>query len=114
MPRRILLNRSYGGFNLSDEAKRLYKEATKDVSRGKHWYINDDVARDDPILIGIVDDIGLNRAGGNFCRLEFVEIPDDVPADGWMIQDYDGMEWVAEKHRRWWPGASPNQQPHSC
>ena len=34
-------------------------------------------------------------------KLKIVEIPDDVPEDGWTIQDYDGKEWVAEKHRTW-------------
>ena len=29
---------------------------------------------------------------------KIVEIPADVE---WQIQEYDGMEWVAEKHRTW-------------
>ena len=28
----------------------------------------------------------------------FVSIPDDVE---WQIEEYDGMEWVAEAHRTW-------------
>ena len=31
-------------------------------------------------------------------NLKMVEIPDDVE---WEIADYDGKEWVAEKHRTW-------------
>jgi hypothetical protein len=27
-----------------------------------------------------------------------VEIPDGIE---WSIQEYDGLEWVAEKHRTW-------------
>jgi hypothetical protein len=30
--------------------------------------------------------------------LAIVEIPDDVQ---WIIEENDGMEWVAEKHRTW-------------
>jgi len=30
--------------------------------------------------------------------LKVVEIPDDVE---WNVQEYDGNEWVAEKHRIW-------------
>jgi hypothetical protein len=34
----------------------------------------------------------------NFATLKIVEIPDDVD---WIIQEYDGTEWVAERHRTW-------------
>jgi len=30
--------------------------------------------------------------------LKIVDIPDGVE---WEIEEYDGMEWVAEKHRTW-------------
>ena len=101
MPRQIVLNGCYGGFSLSDQAEVMYKEATKDIIRGDHWYADQDIQRDDPILIKIVQELGLKRAGGNYSQLEIIEIPDDVPDDGWIIKDYDGMEWVAEKHRTW-------------
>ena len=31
-------------------------------------------------------------------KLKIVEIPDDVE---WIIEEYDGKEWIAEDHRRW-------------
>jgi hypothetical protein len=101
MPRQIVINRSYGGFCLSERAKTMYKEATKDIPRHANWYINQDVPRDDPILIRIVTELGLKASAGTHANLKIIEIPDDVPADGWIIQDYDGLEWVAEKHRTW-------------
>jgi hypothetical protein len=101
MPRKILVNTRYGGFNLSDAVKDQYKALTANIPRGKHWYIDMDVRRDDPILIQIVESIGLEAASGYLSKLAFIEIPDDVPEDGWTIQDYDGVEWVAEKHRTW-------------
>jgi hypothetical protein len=76
-------------------------EATKDVIRSDNWYIDIDVRRDDPVLIKIIETVGLDNAAGNFAQLAIVEIPDDVPEDGWEIKDYDGVEWVAEKHRTW-------------
>lgn len=79
----------------------MYKEATKDIIRDDHWYADQDIKRDDPILIGIIKELGLKKAGGNYSVFEIIEIPDDVPEDGWIIQDYDGMEWVAERHRTW-------------
>jgi hypothetical protein len=79
----------------------MYHTLTKDVERPSHWYMEEDIARDDPILLQVVDTLGLAACSGTFSKLGIAEIPDDVPADGWMIQDYDGVEWVAEKHRRW-------------
>jgi hypothetical protein len=108
MPRQIVINRCYGGFSLSELAKNKYKEATKDITRGAHWFADQDIRRDDPILIGIIKELGLKNAGGTFAKLEIIEIPDDVPYDGWTIQDYDGVEWVAEKHRTWNGVSYPN------
>ena len=31
-------------------------------------------------------------------ELRVIKIPDDVK---WYIDEYDGMEWVAEIHRTW-------------
>ena len=103
MPRRILINRKYGGFSLSVEAKNMYKELTKDIPRPEYWYIDSDVRRDDPALLQVVETLGLQACAGTFAELAIIEIPDDVPHDGWIIQDYDGIEWVAERHRVW-PG----------
>jgi hypothetical protein len=34
--------------------------------------------------------------------LVFVLLIVEVPADvDWYIEEYDGLEWVAEKHRTW-------------
>jgi len=35
---------------------------------------------------------------GSYSRLKIVEVPDDVE---WEVDEYDGNEWVAEKHRTW-------------
>ena len=102
MPRRIVVNTCFGGFSLSEEAKTMYKKATVDQpQQGSQWYIDEDISRDDPVLLQVIDEIGLNNAGGYFSKLDIVEIPDDIPVDGWVIQEYDGKEWVAERHRTW-------------
>jgi hypothetical protein len=106
MPRRIVVNCCFGGFCLSDEAKQMYKTLTAATPRSANWYADQDIARDDPILLAIIDSIGLKRAAGQFSKLTIVEIPDDFPEDGWTINEYDGQEWVAEKHRRWFPTPS--------
>ncbi len=56
-----------------------------------------DVERNDPNLVRVVEELG-DSANGNHAKLKVVEIPDDVE---WQIEEYDGTEWVAEKHRTW-------------
>jgi hypothetical protein len=101
MPREILLNARYGGFRLSETVKALYRTATMDVIQPEYWEIDLDVRRDDPILLKIVKEVGLDESSGALAKLKIIQIPDDVAEDGWLIQDYDGEEWVAEKHRTW-------------
>jgi hypothetical protein len=38
------------------------------------------------------------KAGSRFACLKVVEIPDGVE---WELNDYDGMEHIAEVHRTW-------------
>ncbi len=53
--------------------------------------------RDDPHLIATVEAIK-EKANGSCAKLKIVEIPDDVE---WEIDEYDGMEQVQEKCRKW-------------
>lgn len=62
----------------------------------KHFLVSK-IPRDDPILIQVVEELG-EEANGIAAELKIVEIPDDVE---WVIEEYDGKEWVAEKHRIW-------------
>jgi len=56
-----------------------------------------DIPRDDPALVQTVEELG-KAASGKYSSLKVVEIPDDVE---WQIEEYDGVEWIAEKHRTW-------------
>lgn len=56
-----------------------------------------EVARDDPALIQVVKELG-PAANDRYSNLKVVTIPPDVE---WTIEEYDGDEWVAEKHRTW-------------
>jgi hypothetical protein len=49
------------------------------------------------VLVQIVRELGA-EADSKFANLKIVEIPADVE---WEIGEYDGREWVAEKHRTW-------------
>lgn len=56
-----------------------------------------DIPRDDPHLLQVIEELG-ESADGRCAKLKIVEIPADVE---WAIEEYDGMEWVAEVHRTW-------------
>lgn len=88
---KIVINTCFGGFNISKEAKALYETITS-IEAFPH-----EMQRDDPVLVKIVEDLGA-EANGDYAKLKVVEIPDDVD---WAIDEYDGKEWVAEKHRTW-------------
>ena len=90
---KIVINKCYGGFGLSDKALALYNELAS--SNIQHTF---DIARNDPILIQVVETLG-TEANGRFAKLHIVDIPDDVQ---WQIDEYDGMESVEEVHRSWY------------
>lgn len=90
----IVINTCHGGFGLSPRAEKEYKElASIDDPKWSYY----DMDRDDPYLVQIVNSLGM-AANGAYANLKVVEIPADVD---WEIGDYDGLEWVAEKHRTW-------------
>jgi len=89
---KIVINACYGGFGLSKEALALFNERAGTVITYER-----EIERNNPILVEIVEQLG-EAADGEFAELKVVEIPDDVQ---WQIEEYDGNEWVAEKHRTW-------------
>ena len=92
--RHVVINDCYGGFGLSARAAAEYKKLANIVDL--EWY-DRDVPRDDPYLIKVVKELGM-AANGSHANLKIVEIPGDVD---WQVSEYDGVEWVAEKHRTW-------------
>ena len=91
---KVVINTVYGGFGLSDKAFAEYcKRKNLNEKETGEW----DIPRDDSDLIDIVETMG-EESFGNFASLRIVEIPDDV---NWFIQEHDGREWIAERHRTW-------------
>ena len=90
---KIVINRCYGGFGLSEKAIDEYAKLS-----GKDDFKYYDIARDDPILVDIVERLG-NEASDSMADIQIIEIPDDVT--DWHIFDYDGMETIGEG--RTWP-----------
>ena len=91
---KVVINTCYGGFGLSEAALEDYKKRAgiTDPNFG-YWQI----PRDNEHLVAMVEEGGTD-VNDRFSFLKVVEIPDDVD---WEICEYDGMEWVAEKHRTW-------------
>ena len=94
--RRIAINKQHGGFGLSEDGQRRYKELAGIDQEDTNWY-DRTIPRDDPYLIQTIRELG-DAASSRFCTLKIVEVPADVD---WEIGEYDGLEWVAERHRTW-------------
>lgn len=56
-----------------------------------------DIPRNDIDLVAVVESMG-EEANDRYGQLKIIEIPDDVDFE---IMEYDGAEWIAEKHRTW-------------
>ena len=90
----IVINDCYGGFGLS---VRAHQEYCKLAGIDPKDHYDRDIPRDDPYLVKVVKELGM-AANGTHANLKIVEVPGDVE---WIICEYDGAEWVAEKHRTW-------------
>lgn len=112
--KRVVINSCFGGFSLSEKAiywlrEQGYQPAIEEVLLGETWEdgtVNDSTfnsylyrppSRDDELLIQCVETLG-PAANGRFAELTIVEIPADVE---YTIEEYDGLEHIAEKHRTW-------------
>jgi len=90
---KVVINTCYGGFGLSEKAYKYLGLAWD----GYGYDFKGDGTRADSFLVKCVEELG-EESFGQFAKLKIVEIPDDVE---WQIEEYDGAEWVAEKHRTW-------------
>lgn len=118
----VVINGCYGGFGLSHDAIMAYAERKgitlyadgqgesthyytvpvaiyKGADRPEDgWYFSShDVARDDTDLVAVVQALG-ESASGTYAQLRVVEIPDGID---YTIDEYDGIEHIAERHRTW-------------
>jgi hypothetical protein len=92
--RRIVINDCFGGYGLSEDALEEYKRM---ACIDDPEFTDQDIDRDDTYLVRLVEEWG-ERAEDSFAQLKIVDIPADVD---WIIQEYDGHEWIAERHRTW-------------
>ena len=88
---KVVINKCHGGFGLS---KKAYEFLGIDWDGYGHGYNED---RSNPDLVRCVETLK-EDSFGRYAQLVVIEIPDDVK---WHIEEYDGLEWVAEDHRTW-------------
>ena len=118
---KVAINTCFGGFNLSHKAIIAYAKRkglnlvfkpdnveddttfvhyyTKEPMVEANYYDTEEIyhSRADIDIIAVIEDLGQD-ADGRFAKLKIVTIPDDVE---YTIEDYDGLEHIAEQHRTW-------------
>lgn len=97
---KYVINSCHGGFTLSHAAIIEYARKKGRENLNKYSYHLDTYGiefRCDPDLVAVVEELG-EEANGSYSELKVVEVPEDIEV---TIEDYDGVEWIAEKHRTW-------------
>jgi hypothetical protein len=117
---KVAINRCFGGFGLSEKAFELllakkgvpFEKRDSGYSTGSTYYVAGHLGhvdhllseytyyqnRSDSDLIAVIEQLG-EEANGWSADLAVVDIPEDVK---WYIDEYDGIEHVAEIHRTWY------------
>lgn len=85
---KIAINGNHGGFNISKAAEELIMQRS-----GASW----NGSRTCEFLVQAIEELR-DKAAGFYSQLRVIEIPDGV---NYIIEDYDGAEWIAEVHRTW-------------
>lgn len=97
--RKVVINTCHGGFSLSEYACEAYATAKGIERKDFSMY---ELERDDPYLVAVVEQLGNKAnfavANASYSKLKVVEIPADVK---YTIEEYDGVEHIAEVHRTW-------------
>lgn len=67
------------------------------LNQATHLNIDSQIERHDEDLVAVVETLG-KAANGQFAELHVIDVPDDVD---YVVEEYDGQEWIAEVHRTW-------------
>jgi hypothetical protein len=120
---KVAINTCFGGFSLSEAAfEKMLERMGIEFEKAKdntykslgiiHYYRKGMVDKDEGYLspydftnnrasedlIAVIEELGVEKASGKYAEIKIVEVPDDVK---WHIDEYDGVEHVAENHRTW-------------
>lgn len=110
---KIVINKRYGGFSVSEAVYQelglewdgygyladfgLPGKDEPEYNPDQYRECNSIDVRSDPQLVAAVEKLG-EKASGRCASLRVIEVPDDVDV---TLEEYDGMEWIAEVHRTW-------------
>jgi hypothetical protein len=99
---RVVINKCYGGFSVSRKAsERLLELKCPHIEKvDEHGYSHECNIehRTCPMLLQVVEEMGCETASGSLAKLAIVEVPSGIECH---IDDYDGIEHVAEDHDTW-------------
>lgn len=110
---KVAYNACYGGFGLSTKAVIRYAElknlkvypdvhrfytryslspptGNDDIDAKRKFFDEDNIERDDPILIQVIEELG-NEANGQHASLQIEDVPTGA---AYRIESYDGTEQV--------------------
>jgi hypothetical protein len=77
---KFVLNKCYGGFDLSEEAQEILGQADFEIRR------------DDPDLLALIEEKGIQFVQGKYAKLKVVEVPES--ATDFILDEYDGWERI--------------------
>ena len=77
---KFVLNKCYGGFDLSEGAQEILGQADYEIRR------------DDPDLLALIEEKGIQFVQGKYAKLKVVEVPES--ATDFTLDEYDGWERI--------------------
>lgn len=77
---KFVLNKCYGGFDLSEEAQEILGQADYEIKR------------DDHDLLALIEEKGISFVQGKYAKLKVVEVPES--ATDFTLDEYDGWERI--------------------
>ena len=77
---KFVLNKCYGGFDLSEEAQEILGQADYEIKR------------DNPDLLALIEEKGIQFVQGKYAKLKVVEVPES--ATDFTLDEYDGWERI--------------------
>ena len=85
---KVVVNKCYGGFSVSQAAAILIGEPLDEYGEG--WGYHTGMERHDPRLVAAVEKLGSDQASGSMARLKI----EDIEGNQYRISEYDGYENV--------------------
>jgi hypothetical protein len=90
-----------GKFALSAPALEMFRQR-KGIANTERPTYADEILRDDPDLVAVVEALGAKASDDRYSALWVVKVPTWLRKKGWYIVDEDGVEHISEEHLTWY------------